>query len=394
MSITVVLISLAHLLIDSFALFIQPLWPDLQARLMLGGAGVTWIFVLWNMTTSVSQLAFALLGDRFPSRWMVWVGPLLAVACLGAVGSVQSVGGLCLLLIVGGLGVGLFHPEAAAMVGGSAPDQRGRAMSIFVLGGTIGQAIGPAFSGFVTTHHGLEALGSSVFWGLPLVAAFAWVIGRTPGPSLRPRTELHLSARPASTRTLVLVLAIGVSRVIPIMGVLLGIAFTVKARGGSNEEIGFAQAVFQIMSGVGVFGCAVLMQRSTERVVLWLMPLFALPPLVACGLADYWSLLFWLALAGLALGGATPVLISYAQRLLPQGERLASSITMGVSWGLGGAVSAGLVNFMNWLEHPEWSFFGILPFALVSSLLCAFLPAPEESDADAPAEPIPAPVTG
>ena len=38
-----------------------------------------------------------------------------------------------------------------------------------------------------------------------------------------------------------------------------------------------------------------------------------------------------------------PVYISYGQQLLPHGQRVASSITMGVSWGMSGSLVAAAV---------------------------------------------------
>jgi MFS family permease len=99
------------------------------------------------MTTSVSQFWFGLYGDRFPSRWLLWAGPLAAVVCLGGIGLTQSPLVLAMLLTVAGLGIAAFHPEAAALAGSCAPEHRSRAMSIFTMGGFLGQATGPIYSG-------------------------------------------------------------------------------------------------------------------------------------------------------------------------------------------------------------------------------------------------------
>jgi FSR family fosmidomycin resistance protein-like MFS transporter len=80
-----------------------------------------------------------------------------------------------------------------------------------------------------------------------------------------------------------------------------------------------------------------------------------------------------LAGAGFLLQGTIPILIAYSQRLLPRGQRLAASLTLGASWGLGGVVVAGLKLIFtgDQLPHMLWA---MIPFALASSACAAMLP--------------------
>jgi FSR family fosmidomycin resistance protein-like MFS transporter len=80
-------------------------------------------------------------------------------------------------------------------------------------------------------------------------------------------------------------------------------------------------------------------------------------------------------LTGILLGISLPVLISYGQQLMPESQRIASSITMGVSWGIGG----GLVSIvLAWCKmtgryEPAFVVFGLA--TALSSVLCIWLPA-------------------
>src|SRR4051812_26173644 len=78
----IVLLMLAHGLVDAFASMIQPLWPDLQRGLSLGDGSVQWAYVTWSLATSVSQLLFGYWGDRARRRWLIWAGPAVGVICL------------------------------------------------------------------------------------------------------------------------------------------------------------------------------------------------------------------------------------------------------------------------------------------------------------------------
>src|SRR5688572_26554142 len=122
-----------HFLVDAIAGMLNPLWPRLDAHYQLAGWESAALFFLWGTSNSVSQFFFGLYGDRFPARWLLAAGPLAAIFCLGSIGLTHSPPVLATLLVVAGLGVAAYHPEAAALAGSCAPENRSRAMSIFIM---------------------------------------------------------------------------------------------------------------------------------------------------------------------------------------------------------------------------------------------------------------------
>ena len=347
------LLVLMHGLVDGFATSIQPLWPDLQRSLALRGGMIDWAYVAWNLATSMSQLFFGYWGDRGRGRWLFWAGPALAVLCMSSIGLVDSFAMLCVLLVLGGLGVAAFHPEAAAMAGACAPGHRSRAMSLFAVGGYLGQAAGPLYSGMVTTRFGTSALAWGLVWGLG--ASSSWRSGFAapraspcpPGPIAGLRCASWCGGGPSRWRWS---WSIGTLRVLPAMGVPLALAFAMKSRGETNGQIGAAQTIFLAGIGAGSLGCALFVRRSNERAALWLLPM-----LVAAILWGFpWAGPRWswplLGVAGLLLGATMPVLVSYGQQLLPEGQRIASSLTMGVSWGIGGTLVAATMAACNGMQ--------------------------------------------
>ena len=126
--------------------------------------------------------------------------------------------------------------------------------------------------------------------------------------------------------------------------------------------------------GFGAMACAALIRPHQERLVIWLMPLCSIPALWSLSLLDGWSLVVMVGVCGVLLGLTMPVFISYGQELIPNGQRVASSITMGVSWGVAG----GLVAFAFWAYNRadllEQMFHVFCCSAAVSSMLCWWLP--------------------
>jgi FSR family fosmidomycin resistance protein-like MFS transporter len=379
-------LALLHALVDTFALFVQPLWPDLQRSFGRRVDDVQWAYVSWSLATSFSQLLFGYLGDRYSSKWLLWLGPALGMLCVSSIGLVDHFLLLNGILFLGGLGIAAFHPEAAAAAGACLPENRSRAMSLFAVGGYLGQAAGPLYSGVVTTKYGLAGLSWSLVWGAAALALLMLGLRRAPAAETHPSRE-HVrvgSLLNARGAVLCLLLAICTLRVLPMLGVPLALAFAIKLDGGSNAHIGLVQSAFLVGIGVGSLACAWLVRPTNERRAMWLLPLFAVPVLAACPvLHDGW-LLVAVSVSGLILGGAMPVLIGYGQQLLPEAQRVASSITMGVTWGLSGLIVAGVMAYVNRLGEPRAAIHLFAGATAVSALLSVYLPEAAPGRASSP----------
>jgi FSR family fosmidomycin resistance protein-like MFS transporter len=176
--------------------------------------------------------------------------------------------------------------------------------------------------------------------------------------------------------TVTVLLLTGTLRVLPAIGIPLALAFMLKARGQSNEQIGIIQSVFLAGVGAGSLGCAMFVRRANERRVLWLPPVLVAPVIWVCPSAGFERLLLCAAVGGFLLGTTMPILVGYGQRLMPEGQRVASSITMGVTWGLGGAIVAGMMTVVNRLQRPDLAFPAFAAACVLSSLCCVWLPEP------------------
>ena len=176
-----------------------------------------------------------------------------------------------------------------------------------------------------------------------------------------------------------LLLAVGALRILPALGVPLSLAYMLKSTDASNVVIGAVQSSFMAGIGLGAMACAAFVRREWERTVLWVFPICATPVLATLAYAGGWTLVGLVGTCGLLLGVTMPVYISYGQQLLPHGQRVASAITMGVSWGIGG----GIVACVLWICMKYDSLSSIFGFfamaAILSGVLCYFLPDPNSS---------------
>jgi len=211
--------------------------------------------------------------------------------------------------------------------------------------------------------------------GLLLLTVFV-LVGRpaahiAPHPTAPIRLTDHLGEywRPAG-----LLLSVSTLRAIPALGVPLGLAFLLKERGQSESAIGDAQSVFLLSGGLGTLLCPLFVRTGRElRALLGLSV-----PAVGCLLLLAWGrpIAYYVGLAGsgLLLQGAIPILIAYSQRLLPGGQRLAASLTLGASWGL----AALIVGVLQWhftrIAQPEGMLWAMVPFGCAAALAIGILP--------------------
>jgi FSR family fosmidomycin resistance protein-like MFS transporter len=198
-------------------------------------------------------------------------------------------------------------------------------------------------------------------------------------PSLQPlpRAETHIGlAEMVGERwpAAVLLLAVATLRVVPVLGVPLGLAFLLDERSASTIEIGWSQSLFLLSGGVGTLLSPLWTRPGRERAALVATVLAAAGclALLAFGQAGTWYP--GLVGSGILLQATIPILMAYSQKLLPRGQRLAASLTLGASWGLGGLIVAGLQALCatrGWATGMLWA---MVPFALAAALGSYLLP--------------------
>lgn len=97
-----------------------------------------------NLFGSIVQPIFGNIADKKNKPWIMALGVLLAGGGMALTGLISHFYGLCVAVIISGIGVAMFHPQAAQLVSlSSHKNQQGKGISIFSFGGKIGSTLGP-----------------------------------------------------------------------------------------------------------------------------------------------------------------------------------------------------------------------------------------------------------
>ena len=352
----------AHLINDSYV-FVLPallplLIPSLEISLTAAGLAVG----LYQVTSSITQPVLGHLADRYPLRWMAWLG--LAATAVGAagIGIAPSYWALLLFLIVGALGTSAFHPVATATISDIAGARRGQMMSIYITAGNLGLAVGPA-----AMWIGLSAWGPAI--SLPLavpclliaLAVFLVVPARRVS---RRRSDSFGEILVKHRGILAVLLSIATLRSWATVGLGTFLPLLLVERGQSVEDGATALAVMLFFGGVGGLAAGFLADRFGRDTVI-VASLLLSPP---CGLLMLHGPgpLLWIgaALVGLTLTGSMVALTVRGQELMPGSVAMVSGLMLGFTIGMGGLA-----------VPPMAALAEVIGLSVVADI-CALLPLP------------------
>lgn len=322
-----------HFVVDAYGNMYAPLLPLLIPQLGLSLKTVGVLAMCYQLASSVSQLGFGTLADRWRPRVLLMAGPILSVVVLSTVGTATSVGMLAALLLIGGLGGAAFHPPAAALVHAVSGDRKGLAMSTHISGGSLGFAVAP-----LVFAPAIAALGPPKAWlvALPGLMALGYtlsLIRRVPIPS-RSEEQSWRQLRPYA-KPLGLLYIIVVLRTLAANSLSVFLPVLLTSQGMGVSEASAAVSLYLGVSTVGGFlGGPLADAYGARRVIIWTL-IACVPFLLVGQLMSGWTLTLLVSIGGFLLQSTLPVNVTFGQQIAPVSAATVSSLMMGFAWGVG-----------------------------------------------------------
>ena len=404
-----------HFVVDVFSFVSVALLPLLAVMLDLRTEQKALLLALGSLCSGAIQPVVAWASDRFDTRALGTIGFVVAILCIGNLGMASTFGELVFLYCLGAVGIGAFHPPAAAIVGHLGGSKRSMMIAIFFLAGMSGGIVGniftpryvewmtPTINGEPDTVAGMLALR----WFIPVGLAFALMLAL----SIHKVGHRHASAAEhhvhwdAKERKLrwfavgVLYVANTIRFSVNMALIYLLVELSGQITHANNTGVisvgemgikasqlnGLLQAAMQVgMGSVGIL-LGFTLQARFEKLAFVALPmlgsiaLFMIPRvgLIGDGL-EVPMVLVATALTGVGFGAVIPVSISLAQRLLPHRTSLASGLMLGGAWMLAfvGPIFAEIVHkgIASKPNTPEFVIKAVesLPAGVSASLLDGF----------------------
>jgi MFS transporter, FSR family, fosmidomycin resistance protein len=147
---TVSILTLSHFSHDLCFGILPALLPFIREALNLEYLQAGGLLAALTITAGLAQFLGGWLGDRFPRRWLVFLG--LGGVSIGtfSVGLMDSYASLVAIFVVIGLFAGLYHPSAVVLLADSVEArQQGKAMGSHMVGGSVGWMAAPLLGGLI-----------------------------------------------------------------------------------------------------------------------------------------------------------------------------------------------------------------------------------------------------
>jgi MFS family permease len=158
----IAVVSLAHSLSHFFQLALPPLFPLLRAEFGVSYAVLGLLVGIFYAASGVTQFASGFVVDRVGARPLLLAGLALMSGCILIASLAPGFYWLFPVVILLGLGNGVFHPSDFAILNANVEPRRlGHAYSMHGIGGSLGYALAPVVS---------FALGAAFGWRFAVAA--------------------------------------------------------------------------------------------------------------------------------------------------------------------------------------------------------------------------------
>jgi MFS transporter, FSR family, fosmidomycin resistance protein len=333
-----------HLATDFAQGALPALLPYLVTKFHLSYLEAGTIVLCATFANSIVQPLFGHWSDRKGATWLLPAGPATAGVGIGLLSIAPSFPVALVFVVIAGLGVAAYHPEATKHAAWIARDRPSTAMSLFSIGGNLGVAAGPLVAGFIAAHYGLHgaallAIPGALVGGLMLASLPRLAHDGGEGEA-RAAASTTADDRP---RQLVILLSAVAARGYVYFALVSFIPLLeqrVRHHGADHGSRVLTLLLATGAAGTLVFGP--LGDRiGRRRMLLWSFVLCA--PASALYLAnDGWPGLVGLAVAGACLVSSFGVTIVLSQEYLPSRMGTAAGLSVGFSIGLGGIAAIGV----------------------------------------------------
>ncbi len=332
------LLSLGHMTVDTCQGAVPALLPFLVAQRGYSYAAASALILAATVSSSVIQPFFGHFSDRRSLAWLLIAGPLLGTLGIALVGVTHTYLLTFLVVVLSGLGVAAYHPEASRFANYVSGVKRASGMSLFSLGGNIGFALGPVLVTPLVLGFGLEGTLFMVIPGaivaLVLVSNLGHLVAFRPpeasdaGQIGSPDDDWSGFTRLAGVIAFRTFVYFGLVTFVPL--------YYTGALGASNAAGNTALTAMLVGGAFGTLCGGPLADRFGRRHVLF-GSMAALPPLIllfhALNPPASTIEIFFIGAAIIATFSVTVVM---GQEYLPGRIGTASGITLGLAIGLGG----------------------------------------------------------
>lgn len=377
MSRYVYLFAAGHLSVDWCQGAIPALLPYFISEYHLSYQEAAWLVFAYVLSASVIQPIIGWLSDKVSRPWFIPMGPVLVGLSVISIAFSTSYAMLFASALVSGVGVAIYHPEAALMINRIARNEKGRAMGTFSVGGNAGFAVGPVVAGLCAYAWGMEYLALFGALNLALALFIYSFMGKVERLAEREKGKAALAGEIKEGKNQWKPFGfLSVAILVRSMGFSLCNAFIplywIHVFGGEESEGAAALSVLFLMGAFMTYSGGLLADRFGMVRIVRAAFLLMIPVMFLFTHVDS-SLAAWFLLLPMAISVFMPYspIVVLGQTYLARNVGFASGVTLGLNTTLGGITTP----IVGWAAD-QWGLqvaLQILWIAAVAGLLAAMM---------------------
>ncbi|MFA7694614.1 MAG: MFS transporter [Methanoregula sp.] len=327
-------LTLAHLINDIYAPVLMALQPLLITTLGYSYFQAALLPVLHSLISSLLQPVFGSLADKKGFRVSVSISILLSgcgIALLGQLSDHYLIMLGC--VVISAVGHATFHPGALCKVDAiAASGNRGRLTSFFVVGGNLGQALGPILGGIVITTGGLPA----VTWLVIPAVIGALILLVRPIPDTCPTAARSVATGKENWRPVILLFTGSTLRAWVTFGAMTFLPTYLVLNGYPLLEATFLVSAMLLAGVAGQLTGGYVSDRVGRKPVVVATTFAAIPAFAAILVTHGTLQVVAMLVFGFMLWSSFSVTIAMAHEMVPTRIGLISGLFMGIAMGAGG----------------------------------------------------------
>jgi FSR family fosmidomycin resistance protein-like MFS transporter len=334
------ILSVGHLVTDINPGALPVLLPFFKEALNLSYTMAGTILLFGNLTSSVIQPAFGFLSDRRPTRWFLPLAPLIACLGISITGFIPNYSLLLICVIVSGIGIASYHPEAFKTAYFFAGEKKATGISIFYVGGNLGFALGPIWALILVTSFGLKGTLCMIIPGILLTVILLLSISWLTTPIHFAFTQEKKIKQPLSKKQMVpllLLICIVIVRSWAHLGLITYIPFYyIDYLKGDPLYAGKLVSTFLFTGALGTIIGAPIADRWGHKKFLSITLALSSPLLLLFYYSSGPMAFIFLGISGMVLISSFSPALVMAQTLLPRHLGMVSGLMVGFAMGAGG----------------------------------------------------------
>lgn len=333
------ILAASHFMSDVYGGFIIPIMPIIAANLGISLGIVGFLHTISSISSSVLQPFFGFLSDIVKRRFFIFWGLILASIFISTIGHVNNIWTLGIIIFLGSLGIGFYHPQATALAGYYSGNKINSMMGLFIACGTMGFAFGPFLSSSIVETFGLNSTIYAAIPGLITAILLYKILPKIKHQTSAPKIK-EVSGVMWNLRKIISLLAVtSIIRALAVQSFCVLMPFLWKEYNLSLTVTGMVIALFSFTGGACSYFGGVLSNKFGRKALM----IASFIPTVPCLLGSLYLLkslplvaILLFIMAGALLYLSTSVNIVLAQRAAPENMGIVSGIIGGFSWGAAG----------------------------------------------------------